>query len=94
MTNAHLAHFFHSPQAELTEQLGLLDYMRVMMFITFAERVIPVSDDRVQVIDESFEGVEVIVYQPTQKEDTGEPRRAIIYLHGGGWCLGSSREFC
>ncbi|XP_048017143.1 arylacetamide deacetylase isoform X2 [Megalobrama amblycephala] len=62
-----------------------------MMFITFAERVVPVSDERVQVADEVFDGVEVIVYQPTQQEETGELRRAIIYLHGGGWCLGSSR---
>lgn len=69
-----------------------MDFWRVMMFITFAERVVPVSDERVQVADEVFDGVEVIVYQPTQQEETGELRRAIIYLHGGGWCLGSSRE--
>lgn len=73
--------------------MGLLNYMKVMMFITIAERVVPVSDDRVQVSDENFDGVEVIVYQPTQKQETGELRRAIIYLHGGGWCLGSSREY-
>lgn len=77
--------------AELSELLGLFDYMRVMMLVTFAERVVPVSDERVKVVDESFEGVDVIVYQPTQNEDTGELRRAVIYLHGGGWCLGSSR---
>ncbi|XP_055051710.2 arylacetamide deacetylase [Misgurnus anguillicaudatus] len=77
--------------AELSELVGLFDYMRVMMFVTFAERVVPVSDDRVKVVDESFEGVDVIVYQPIQNEDTGELRRAVIYLHGGGWCLGSSR---
>ncbi|TRY58332.1 hypothetical protein DNTS_031776 [Danionella cerebrum] len=77
--------------AELCENVGLLDYMRVMMFITFAERVIPVSDDRVKVTDENFDGIEVIVYQPYQQEPSGELRRAIIYLHGGGWCLGSSR---
>lgn len=80
-----------SQLAELSEQVGLLDYMRVMMFITIAERVVPVSDDRVQVAEENFDGVEVIVYQPNQLEQTGELRRAIIYLHGGGWCLGSSR---
>ncbi|XP_052471903.1 arylacetamide deacetylase isoform X1 [Carassius gibelio] len=77
--------------AELSEWMGLLHYMKVMMFITIAERVQPVSDERVQVSDESFDGVEVIVYQPTQRQETEEPRRAIIYLHGGGWCLGSSR---
>ncbi|XP_051535011.1 arylacetamide deacetylase-like [Myxocyprinus asiaticus] len=77
--------------ADLSEQVGLLDYMRVMMFITFAERVVPISDDRVRVADDNFDGVEVVVYQPTQQGETEELRRAIIYLHGGGWCLGSSR---
>ncbi|XP_051966443.1 arylacetamide deacetylase [Xyrauchen texanus] len=77
--------------ADLSEQVGLLDYMRVMMFITFAERVVPISDERVRVADDHFDGVEVVVYQPTQQGESEELRRAIIYLHGGGWCLGSSR---
>ncbi|KAI4881458.1 hypothetical protein NFI96_030331 [Prochilodus magdalenae] len=77
--------------ADISELLGLKDYMGVMMFITFAERVVTASDERVQVADELFDGVEVVVYQPRQEREAGEMRRAIIYLHGGGWCLGSSR---
>lgn len=77
--------------ADFSELLGLKDYMGVMMFITFAEQVVPVSDERVRVAEELFDGVEVVVYQPRQERGTGEARRAIIYLHGGGWCLGSSR---
>ncbi|KAL7842793.1 hypothetical protein SRHO_G00244820 [Serrasalmus rhombeus] len=77
--------------ADFSELLGLKDYMGVMMFITFVERVVPVSDERVQVAEELFSGVEVLVYQPSQERGAGEMRRAIIYLHGGGWCLGSSR---
>ncbi|KAB5535498.1 hypothetical protein PHYPO_G00118370 [Pangasianodon hypophthalmus] len=77
--------------ADFSELLGLTDYMDVMMFITFLERVVPVSDERVKVAEEHFDGVEVVVYEPRQDRGTGEMKRAIIYLHGGGWCLGSSK---
>ncbi|XP_060929644.1 arylacetamide deacetylase [Limanda limanda] len=77
--------------ADLSELLGLKDYMGVMYIITLAEGVAPVSDEHVKVTDENFDGVEVVLYQPKQQGDGGELRRAIIYLHGGGWCLGSTR---
>ncbi|CAB1446433.1 unnamed protein product [Pleuronectes platessa] len=77
--------------ADLSELLGLKDYMGVMYIITLAERVVPVSDEHVKVTEENFDGVEVVLYQPKQQGDGEELRRAIIYLHGGGWCLGSSR---
>ncbi|XP_026998429.1 arylacetamide deacetylase isoform X1 [Tachysurus fulvidraco] len=77
--------------ADFSELLGLTNYMDVMMFVTFLERVVPVSDERVKVAEERFDGVEVVVYEPRHERGTGERRRAIIYLHGGGWCLGSSK---
>ncbi|KAK1790755.1 hypothetical protein P4O66_014040, partial [Electrophorus voltai] len=77
--------------ADICESLGLKDYMGVMMLVTFAERVVPQSDERVRVEDERFDGVEVVVYQPRRDVCAGERRRAVIYLHGGGWCLGSTR---
>lgn len=86
--------FFRSVShlADLSELLGLRDYMGVMMVITFAEAVVPMSDEQVWVTEECFDDVEVMVYQPAQKQHTQqERRRGIIYIHGGGWCLGSSR---
>ncbi|XP_076139080.1 arylacetamide deacetylase [Alosa pseudoharengus] len=78
--------------ADFSELLGLRDYMGVMMFITFAEAVVPLSDARVLVTEERFDGVEVVLYQPAEHESSGaELRRAVVYIHGGGWCLGSSR---
>ncbi|CAB1348284.1 unnamed protein product [Coregonus sp. 'balchen'] len=77
--------------ADFSELVGMKDYMGVMMFITFAERVVPVSDQHVHVTEELFDGVEVVVYQPKLQDGNTELRRAVIYLHGGGWCLGSSR---
>lgn len=79
-------------QADLSELLGLKDYMGVMYFITLLEKVVPVSDEHVKVTEEKFDGVEVVLYQPKQQESDTELRRAVIYLHGGGWCLGSSRK--
>lgn len=79
-------------QADFSELVGLKDYMGVMYFITLAERVVPVSDEHVKVTEEKFDGVEVVLYQPKQRGGDIELRRAVIYLHGGGWCLGSSRK--
>lgn len=79
-------------QADFSELLGLKDYMGVMYFITLAERVVPVSDVHVKVTEEKFDGVEVVLYQPKQRGGDTELRRAVIYLHGGGWCLGSSSK--
>lgn len=66
--------------------------MGVMYFITLMENVAPVSDERVAVTEERLDGVQVVVYQPKRRAAGAELRRAIIYLHGGGWCLGSSSK--
>lgn len=80
-------------QADFSELLGLKDYMGVMYLITLLEKVVPVSDERVKVTEETLDGVEVLLYQPRQpREDDAALRMAVIYLHGGGWCLGSSSE--
>lgn len=67
--------------------------MGVMHFITVVESVSPVSDKWVHVSVEKFDGVEVVVYQPKQQGGDGELRRAVIYFHGGGWCVGGTSEF-
>lgn len=81
-------------QADFSELLGLKDYMGVMYLITLLEKVAPVSDERVKVTEEALDGVEVVLYQPRQQSEGGAVplRMAVIYLHGGGWCLGSSSE--
>ncbi|XP_030295828.1 arylacetamide deacetylase [Sparus aurata] len=89
LTNSFFRSLSHL--ADFSELLGLKDYMGVMYFITLAERVVPVSDVHVKVTEEKFDGVEVVLYQPKQRGGDTELRRAVIYLHGGGWCLGSSR---
>ncbi|XP_019729897.1 arylacetamide deacetylase [Hippocampus comes] len=88
MTNTFFRSLSHL--ADFSELLGLKDYMGVMYFITLIETIVPVSDEHVNVTVENFDGVEVVLYQPMQQSGNTELRRAVIYLHGGGWCLGSA----
>ncbi|XP_073530836.1 arylacetamide deacetylase [Phyllobates terribilis] len=72
----------------LAEMFGVKHYMDVMMLFTYAEQTEPTSDDHIIVTDMMFNDVPVRLYIPKGKSNT--LRRAIIYIHGGGWCLGSA----
>ncbi|XP_065604196.1 arylacetamide deacetylase [Cyrtonyx montezumae] len=74
--------------SEAAERLGLAHYMDVMMLITTVEHVAPTSDENVTVTDTEFSGVAVRLYLP--KKPTKGLRRAVVYFHGGGWCIGSA----
>ena len=37
---------------------------------------------------ETFDGVEVLMYQPASPQ--GALRRGLVYFHGGGWVTGSA----
>ncbi|OWF35132.1 arylacetamide deacetylase-like [Mizuhopecten yessoensis] len=50
---------------------------------------IGVSDDNVQVSEELFDGVKVRLYVP-RDQTVKSPLPGIIYLHGGGWIIGST----
>uniref|UniRef100_A0A803JVL4 Arylacetamide deacetylase n=1 Tax=Xenopus tropicalis TaxID=8364 RepID=A0A803JVL4_XENTR len=72
----------------MAELFGIKHYMEVMMLLTHLEHTEPVSDENVSVTDTSFSNVPVRLFIP--KAAVTEQRRAVIYIHGGGWCLGSS----
>ncbi|XP_006116012.2 arylacetamide deacetylase isoform X1 [Pelodiscus sinensis] len=74
--------------AELTEWLGLMHYMEVLMMITSMEYTAPVSDENMTVTDTKFNNVPVRLFIP--KKQSSGLRRAVIYIHGGGWCVGGS----
>ncbi|XP_029472042.1 arylacetamide deacetylase [Rhinatrema bivittatum] len=73
--------------AGVAELLGLNQYMEVMMLLTAFEHTAPISDENVTVTDTAFNNVPVRLYVPTKPSK--KLRRAVIYIHGGGWCLGS-----
>ncbi|NXG44180.1 AAAD deacetylase, partial [Psilopogon haemacephalus] len=74
--------------ASIADQLGLMHYMDVMKVIMRAEYIAPTSDENLTVTDTEFSGVPVRLFVP--KKETGGLRRAVIYFHGGGWCLGDA----
>ncbi|XP_050758467.1 arylacetamide deacetylase isoform X2 [Gymnogyps californianus] len=75
-------------QAEVADQLGLMHYMEALMLITAAEYVAPTSDENVTVTDTEFSNVAVRLYLPRRASDG--LRRAVVYFHGGGWCVGQA----
>ncbi|XP_060623688.2 arylacetamide deacetylase [Anolis sagrei] len=74
--------------ADIAEKLGLAHYMETMMLLTYLENVAPVSDDKVTVTDTKMNDVPVRLYVPKEKPDS--LKRAVIFIHGGGWCLGGA----
>ncbi|NXM17246.1 AAAD deacetylase, partial [Ploceus nigricollis] len=73
---------------EAAELLGLMHYMEGLRLITAAELVAPTSDENVTVTDTELSGVPVRLYLP--RRAPGGLRRAVLYFHGGGWCLGDA----
>ncbi|XP_053316612.1 arylacetamide deacetylase [Spea bombifrons] len=74
--------------SNFAELLGIKHYMDVMMFLTYAENTEPTSDENVTVTDTLFNNVPVRLYIP--KKSTEALKSGVIYIHGGGWCLGSA----
>ncbi|XP_055502245.1 neutral cholesterol ester hydrolase 1-like [Leucoraja erinacea] len=75
----------------LVQQLGLGHHLKVLNFvITAFDMLAPQSSEIVNVTDTTFDGVQVRVFEPKRKLSR-ELRRSIIYIHGGGWALGSAR---
>uniref|UniRef100_A0A8C3MIX9 Alpha/beta hydrolase fold-3 domain-containing protein n=1 Tax=Geospiza parvula TaxID=87175 RepID=A0A8C3MIX9_GEOPR len=75
-------------QSEVAELLGLMHYMEGLRLITTVELVAPTSDENVTVTDTELGGVPVRLYLP--KRPPGGLRRAVLFFHGGGWCLGDA----
>uniref|UniRef100_A0A8C9R7C2 Neutral cholesterol ester hydrolase 1b, tandem duplicate 1 n=1 Tax=Scleropages formosus TaxID=113540 RepID=A0A8C9R7C2_SCLFO len=75
----------------LAHDLGLSHRIYVLNFaVNRFEVQGPRSSKAVLVTDTAFAGVQVRVFESTRRKE-GELKRAVIYLHGGGWALGSAR---
>uniref|UniRef100_A0A8D0EUU9 Arylacetamide deacetylase n=1 Tax=Strix occidentalis caurina TaxID=311401 RepID=A0A8D0EUU9_STROC len=105
LTSALIAYYIYTPIPEDIEEpwkvmfasasfralghlLGLMHYMEVLGLITSIEYVEPTSDENVTVMDTEFSNVAVRLYLPRRASDG--PRRAVLFFHGGGWCLGQA----
>ncbi|XP_004755622.1 arylacetamide deacetylase-like 2 [Mustela putorius furo] len=69
------------------ETIGIIKYEKFISMILRLDYTQPVSDEYVTVMDTEFVGIPVRLYLPKSKSET--PRRAVIYIHGGVFCLGS-----
>ncbi|KAM4772244.1 neutral cholesterol ester hydrolase 1 [Rhinophrynus dorsalis] len=77
--------------SNLAHYVGLSHHLRVLNFVSsYFDKLDPISSEKLKVTDTVFDGVEVRLYEPTMGPD--EPlKRSIVYIHGGGWALGSAR---
>ncbi|XP_044523617.1 arylacetamide deacetylase-like [Gracilinanus agilis] len=69
--------------APLLEMLGFRPFLLLDVL-----EVPPTSDENVTVTDTLFNNIPVRVFVPKQKSST--LRRAVFYIHGGGWAIGSA----
>lgn len=67
-----------------------MDYMEAVKLISAADYVPPTSDENVTVTDTEFSNVPVRLFVPRKASDG--LRRAVLFFHGGGWCLGDAGE--
>ncbi|XP_064188719.1 neutral cholesterol ester hydrolase 1-like [Anguilla rostrata] len=75
----------------LVHDLGLTHHIHVLNFaVNHFEMQAPESSKGVRVQDMSFSGVQVRLFESTRAEE-GQLKRGVVYLHGGGWALGSAR---
>ncbi|XP_060744812.1 neutral cholesterol ester hydrolase 1a [Tachysurus vachellii] len=73
--------------ADLSHSLGLTHHVRVLsLAIKGFESLVPVEFEELQMEDTQFRGVQVRVYMPQHRDST--LRRAVVFIHGGGWALG------
>ncbi|XP_054839779.1 arylacetamide deacetylase-like [Eublepharis macularius] len=74
--------------ATIAEKLGFAHHMDFLkMMISNTDYTPPLSDEKVIVEDTKFNDVPVRLYIPKGKPDS--LKRAVIYIHGGGWCIGA-----
>ncbi|NWW74535.1 AAAD deacetylase, partial [Climacteris rufus] len=74
--------------AEAADQLGLMHFMQALRLLTSFQYVAASSDEKVTVTDTEFNHVPVRLYLPRQAPDG--LRKAMLYFHGGGWCMGDA----
>ncbi|XP_032081065.1 arylacetamide deacetylase-like [Thamnophis elegans] len=74
--------------ATFVEMLGVGHFIEVLNLYTIATYTPPTSDENVIVTDTEFSHVPVRLYIPTKQSDV--LKRAVIFIHGGGWCTGSA----
>ncbi|KAM5164850.1 neutral cholesterol ester hydrolase 1 [Mantella aurantiaca] len=75
----------------LADYVGLGHHLHVLNLVSnYFDQLDSVSSSHLKVTDTVFDGVQVRIYEPVT-ESGGTLKRGVIYIHGGGWALGSAR---
>nr|XP_055058153.1 neutral cholesterol ester hydrolase 1a [Misgurnus anguillicaudatus]XP_055058154.1 neutral cholesterol ester hydrolase 1a [Misgurnus anguillicaudatus]XP_055058155.1 neutral cholesterol ester hydrolase 1a [Misgurnus anguillicaudatus] len=76
---------------DVAHWMGLSHSVRVInSAIIGFESLVPITNTEIRVEDTLFDGVSVRVYHPNGKKE-GKLRRAVVFIHGGGWALGAPK---
>ncbi|KAM9317221.1 neutral cholesterol ester hydrolase 1 [Gastrophryne carolinensis] len=77
--------------SNLAHYVGVSHHLRVLNFVSnYFDQLDPLSSEHLKVTDTVFDGVEVRIFEPIE-ESEGRLKLGIVYIHGGGWALGSAR---
>ncbi|XP_008068660.1 arylacetamide deacetylase-like 2, partial [Carlito syrichta] len=71
------------------ENVGLLRAEKLFSTIVYLDLTKPISDENITVTDTAFRDTPVRLYLPKKKSKRQRP--AVIFLHGGGFVLGSCK---
>nr|XP_003416251.1 arylacetamide deacetylase-like 2 [Loxodonta africana] len=74
-------------EATLFENIGLMRYEELFSMLLELDYTQPISDENITVTDTTFSDIPVRLYFP--KGESESPRRAVIFVHGGNFALGS-----
>ncbi|XP_016341658.1 neutral cholesterol ester hydrolase 1-like [Sinocyclocheilus anshuiensis] len=75
---------------DVAHSLGLSHRVHIInSAIVNFESLVPITNQEIQIEDILFDGVHVRVYQPPGQD--GKLRRAVMFIHGGGWALGTPK---
>ncbi|XP_062873076.1 neutral cholesterol ester hydrolase 1a [Trichomycterus rosablanca] len=77
--------------ADVTHSVGLTHHIHTInLVISSFEWMVPPDYEEVRTLDTEFSGVHVRVYQP-EATQSGSLRRGVVFIHGGGWALGTPK---
>ncbi|XP_058586224.1 arylacetamide deacetylase-like 2 isoform X1 [Neofelis nebulosa] len=76
--------------ATLLENMGLIGYTELFSMLLKLDQTVLISDENITVMDTKFTDIPVCLYLPKKKSES--QRRAVIFIHGGAFVMGSCRQ--
>ncbi|XP_006868038.1 PREDICTED: arylacetamide deacetylase-like 2-like [Chrysochloris asiatica] len=76
--------------AKLLENIGIMRYEEFFTMLMELDYSQPISDENITVTDTTFSDIPVRLYLPKRKSE--RKRRAVIFIHGGAFVLGSFKQ--